>query len=901
MMTTIGKRLRFRELRRSFRFLVVLLIVVVVIAGFHPLSQSSPVPDPLPPSQYSSTVKAPFNQPDYYPPLQFPPSNLYRPAGDWVGRLILPSEAEYEQVAKELNETDWTWLEVYAAPPEHKALVGKVVRLGWTQEPIVQNYIRLASRDVRFTPAAEQGFQSGVIAPIRLNGRDQVGPLQSLAGGHPFDDIEVVLKGAVVLENSSPVIRPPSSTNEPGQTTRKPPPTQDLQPKTQNPTTLRVSREPFMNTGRFVALVKYLEPVLPPNPKDLPQQCPGNPPCTSSLMRVQHYNLKTGKFNGPQEVIQIPQQPPDYQGVFNMTTRDLAQSPVGTDGWYIFGAKDRAGTFTVQAMQPRSLLLPTSQQTILGFRHGLEYINFGSWKNYIQLQGTLQTVLLKAQAASAQTDQAEWRSGDRFLVMHLYGGRGGTGPHPETYILGTYAGHFSFGLGEILNDPFTNQPIIDYAYLQVFGNGGNGTLSGGNTWSNYLGNQQRGFVYTRPISDVLVKLDTLTADYEFGETKLSFYNELLAQLSLVGARYRIGDGTGNSTITSATSCVQDSAQALFITLLRFRQKIEQNPELVKWMVENPTHPTTKRFRKLVQLGQDLKEQVAPMGVVRWDWEHNAGILTGVGSDQQFISIDNFQIKNLLTGLISWRTAMPRQAHDELSMLFLHNGAQLWFLRPNIIGGNNPLVAPLEPTLLFGAWTIPGTQIAPLAYLVIRTFGGVTIPSWFNWLEALGVLLGFSAIAHRLGTSQGLLHWSPWQAPWYRYLGWLLRLLFVPALIQEYIFRVLMIPYPKEWFPAWGWWSWALLSLGLFVGFQVLYAKLFQRSRYPLISTPLVLTLYTLLGIACTLAYWLTSSLWIITIIHWSAMSAWILLLGGMQVLHSDPRSTQYRLKSKSSR
>lgn len=171
--------------------------------------------------------------------------------------------------------------------------------------------------------------------------------------------------------------------------------------------------------------------------------------------------------------------------------------------------------------------------------------------------------------------------------------------------------------------------------------------------------------------------------------------------------------------------------------------------------------------------------------------------------------------------------------------------------------------------------------------MIRTFGGVRVPSWLNWLETLAVLLGFAAIAYPLGKSQHLLRWSPWRVPWYRQLGWLIRLLFVPALIQEYIFRVLMIPYPKQWFPAWSWWSWALLSLGLFVGFQWLYARFIQRSLYPFISAPLVLTLYTLLGTACTLAYWLTGSLWTITLIHWFAMSVWILLLGGMQLLKSN--------------
>jgi predicted Abi (CAAX) family protease len=903
-------KLRSRALRRSLQFLLLLLMVVVAIVGFHPVSQSSPVPDPLPPSQYSSTVKAPFNQPSYYPAAQAPPSNLYRPAGDWVGRLILPSEAEYQQVAKAQQETDWTWLEIYAAPAKYKAFIGKTVRLGWTQDPVVQNYVRLATRDVRFTSAAEKNFQSGIIAPIRLNGRNQVGPLQSLAGGHPFDDIEVVLKGEVMVEGgqgagsggqekvageSSSVTRPPSSANDQGQRTKVSSEIQNSKFKIQSFPSLRVSREPFMNTGRFVALVKYLEPVPPKDPKDLPRQCPGDPPCTSSLMRVQHYNPATGQFDGKQEVIQIPQQPPDNHGVFNMTTRDLAQSPAGKDGWYIYGAKNKAGIFTVQAMQPRSLLLPKPQQLVLGFNEGLKYINFGSWKNYVARQGTLQTVLIDAKAKSPEAAQADWKVGDRVFAMHLYGGRGGTGPNHESYILGTYAGHFSFGLGEMVTDPFTNQPILDYAYLQVFGNGGDGTLSGGNTWSNYLGNLQRGFVSTRPISDVLIKLDTLTVDYNFGGTQLSFYNELLMQLHLVGARYRIGDGTGNSTITSATSCVQDSAQALFMTLRRFREKIEQNPELVQWMAKNPTHPTTVRFRKLVKLAQDLKEQVAPMGVVRWDWEHNAEVLTGVGPQQQFISIDNFQIRNLLTGLISWRTAMPRQANDELAMLFLNNGATLWFLRPNIIGGKDPLLAPLEPTLLLGAWTIPGTQIPLLSYLVIRTFGGGTIPSGWNWLQTLGVVVGFAAIAFPLGASRGLFSWEPWQVPWYRQLGWLLRLFFVPALLQEYIFRVLLLPYPREWVPAWSWWSWALLSLGLFVGFQLLYARFVCRSRYPLFSKPLILILYTLLGFACTIAYWLTSSLWTITVIHWLVMSAWILVLGGMRQLHQDQRSRYSKL------
>lgn len=805
----------------------------------------------LPNSQYASTIAAPFNQPSYYPAQQSPPSNLYRPVSDWVGRLILPTVEQYQQFAKTQQETDWAWFEVYAAPAGAQALVGQTVRLAWSNTPLTQNYVKIVTRDVRFTPEAEQDWQYGVINPIRLNQRHQVGPLQSLAGGHPYDDVTVALWGQVSLEGQ----------------------------------TLRIDREPLQETGRFYTLVKFLAPVPPPDAKALPPQCPGELPCPSDLMRVQHYNPKTRQFDGMTETIRIPQQPADAAGIFNMTTRDLATSPAGEAGWYVYGAQDQNGVFTAQALQPRSLFQLPSQQTILGVNDGLKYINYENWSDLDQKQGQIQTVLVDAQATAIDAAQAQWSLGTRALVMHTYGGRGGSHDGHESYVAGTYAGHFSLGIAEVVTDPFTGEPRFDLKYFQVYGNGNDGTLSGGQTWANYMGNLRRGFMGTRPVSDILVNLDTLTEPYKFGDTQLSFFHEFMGELSLVGARYRIGDGSGNSTITSATSCVQDSAQALFITLQRFKENIEANPQSIEWMRQHPQDPMTQRFIRLVRLGNDLADHLTPIGVVRWDWQQNADILTGVEREQQFISIDNFQPKNLLTGLISWRTAMPRQAHDELAMLFLHHDAALWFLRSNLIGGNNPSVTPLEPTLLLGAWKLPGTQVPLAAWLVIRTFGGVTIPTPGQWLLTLALFLGFGAIALVLGRSQGILAWQPWQAPWYRQLGVLLRLLIVPALLQEYLFRVILIPYPQAWIPAWSWWAWAGLALGLFVGWQLLAARLLWPSRAPILATPLGISLMTILGLACTVTYRFTGSLWTITIVHWLFVTTWWLFLGGQQWLH----------------
>lgn len=835
-----------RRQRSSHRWLVALLLSLAI--ALLPLFSWSAGETSLPASQYASTITAPFNQPSYYPITTDSPGPFFRPMGEWIGRLILPDEAEYQQFAQATQETDWAWLEVETAPPGQQALVGQTVRLAWQPQPLVQAYVKKASRDVQFAPEIQQTWEGGVIHPLRLNGRSQVGPLQSVAGAHPYDDVTVQLQGQVTVD------------------------------PTTMPATLRVAREPMQESGRFAALVKLIEPVPPDDPADLPEQCPGAPPCPSDRFRVRHYNPASRAFDGPATIIRIPQQPADWIGVYNMSVRELAQSPAGEAGWYIYGANDATGLFTVQSMLPRSLVQLTPQRVVLGLQPGLRYVTQGNWQDAANRYGQIDTVLVDGTAQTPDAAIAAWKLGDRLLAMHLYGGRGGTQPRSEQNVLGTYAGHFSFGMGQVIPDPFTQEPILHYDYLQVYGNGVDGTLSGPNTWANYAGNLRRGVIGTRPLSDVLVKLAPLTAEYQFGDTSLSFYNELLRELSLIGARYRIGDGSGSATITSATSCVQDSSQALFLTLWRFRDKIEANPEWVAWMKAHPDAPTTQNFAELVALSRDLAQQLTPLGVVRWDWQQNAEVLTGMRPDDAFISIDDFQPKNLLTGLISWRTAMPRQAHDELALLFLRHGAALWFLRPNQIGGVDPGLAPLEPTLLLGAWKLPGTETPLLSYLVIRTFGGVTLPTPGDWLTALLLLLGFGAIALPLGFARNFLHWQPVALPWYRQLLWLLRLLLVPALLQEYVFRVLLNYYPTRYIPPLNWWGMALLALGLFMGFQWGYGQL-RRSRRAVLHHPLFLSLITLLGLTNTLAYWLTGSLWTITAIHWVVMAVWWLLLG----------------------
>jgi len=392
--------------------------------------------------------------------------------------------------------------------------------------------------------------------------------------------------------------------------------------------------------------------------------------------------------------------------------------------------------------------------------------------------------------------------------------------------------------------------------------------------------------------------DTIADDYQLGKVRFSPFKELLTELSLVSARYRIGDGSGSALISAATSCVQDSNQALYNTLRRFQQSVENSASAIAWMRANPNAPDTKRFQRLLRLSRDLYNELTPLGVVRWDWNNNANVVLGTQPTGEFVSLSQLTIRNILTGLLTWRTALPRQGHDEIAILYLKNGASLWFLRSNQLGGADPSIYPIAPTLAMGAYTLPFTNVPVFSVILTRIFGSFRIPYLVGWLWTwLGMAI-FGAIAVGLGIRSGFLYWRPWQAAWHRKLLLALKLLFFPALVEEFVFRVLLIPEPgRTGIAESTWWVMALISLVLFIIYHPINARFFyQRAKLTFFS-PDFLTLCTLLGLTCTIIYRVTGSLWTITLIHWVTVLVWLLFLGGLQRLNLEQTTPASRAVS----
>jgi predicted Abi (CAAX) family protease len=810
---------------------IALAIIAVLVAYtallFTPRTQLAQISD------YLITSQAPFNQLSYYSLEQRVDPKFYRATGNWVGRLILPTPAEIE--SSSAQNLDWVRLEVLSTPAPARELMGKVVRLTWKQEQSLSDYIKLVTVDVNFTEETKNSQKKGNLVPERLNGRSQVGPLQSLAGARPKDDVLVSIDGATISDD-------------------------DI---------LRIEEMPVVVPAPFYGLVDIVVPVSGKDSQ--PKACPGEYPCSSELFLVRHYNQASGQFNGLEEIVRIPQQPPLDNGRFASTSSQLADSPVGKEGWYIYGAKDTNGMFTVRAIKPRSLFQLNPTDFVLGKEAGLNYIKHKNWQNTPERKGTAQAVLIEPQATSEENALANWKEGDYGLIIHLFGGIGGN--KGESFTLGTVTGHFAYGWAQVVRDPFTQELQFDIKYQQVYAHNGQGILSATQSWANYMGSLQRGWLGTRPVSDVIVHLDALDTDYNLGQFSLFPLEELLGQLQIMMARYRTGDGTGNSSVTPASSCVQDSNQALYITIEELKRKVNENPEIVTWLQEHPNHDQTKKFEQLVSLGNALEKTLTPQGVVRPDWKQNAESLAAVQKPTQLPFI---QKNTLASTLLSWRSMLPRGGHDVVARIFLEHNAKLWFIRTNQLGGLDPDILPVAPTVLFGDF--------PIISLVLRRVltAVVTFPNLKDWLITLGILLVYGAIALSFGFFFGFLRWHPQieKSSWAK----IVMAFFFPALMEELVFRVAWLPHPSEGALPTTWILWALSGLFLFIIYHPLNALIFYSRGNPTFFQTNFLSLTGLLGLACTLAYALTGSFWIVVVFHWLVVIVWLFVLGGQQQL-----------------
>jgi len=585
-------------------------------------------------SHYALYQELPFVHPDYYPLNQNVDANLYRPLGNWMGRLILPKPEQRSQVRGCL-------IEVHHAPANHAHLVGKVMNLRWVNDPMVQKLVQAVTKDVHFSADAEYGAKyGGSVHPTRLNHWKQVNPLESIAGGHPVDDIIVMLNDPVQVEEGE--------------------------------NALYIGSTPVQITGRYYGVVQFVEAL------------------STEQFRVVHFNPATRQFDGAMEIVLLPQvmKAQDY-GSYPSTTRDLEKVPLNEQGWYIYGAKDAQGQFVVQSLAPRALFRVQPDRVVVGREASRRYVLKAAWADAVAQKGKISSVLCVPDGSDHdnQTIIEGWREGERAFLVHTYGGIGGNQKEPAASTP-IFFGHFAYGVAEVIREPLTDELRFDIRYHQVYTQNIDGLVPGTLHWSRYMGDRQFGWAGVRPVCDLLIKLDAFTDDYNFDGELRSPLNTILANLQVMTARYRIGDGTGGTFVGPANNCSQDANQALFNGLRRMEAIAKANRSRLRlWIQQNPQQ--AQRFRHLVELKSEVEADLQPFGKLRTEWENNE---FNLGS-----TLEDSPIRNLLLGLGGWRTMFPRLASDKVAQAFLKHDAEIWVLRTNQIGGYDPDIEPIAPT------------------------------------------------------------------------------------------------------------------------------------------------------------------------------------------------------------
>ncbi|WP_242718723.1 abortive infection protein [Microcoleus vaginatus] len=566
---------------------------------------------------------------------------LYKPIALWHGRLILPSHEQRQPYGT-------VFFEVINAPKKYKNFIGKTVFLKWSTNREVQFFVHAVSQDINFTQETKKSQKSGNIHPDRLNGWRNVGPLETLAGSRLEDSLTVMLRRPVIAINYS---------------------SSDRQE-------LTIDREPVQIMGRLCALVSILQRKEPDSDKFI----------------VRHFNKTSQQFDGAAEIIRIPQVQPDKNGVARSTNHLIEQSPLNPDGWYIYGERDEDSIFVVQAIEPRKIAQLTPDETYFGLKKSLAYLSNKNWENTPAQKGQAKRILLTPNDATENASISPWQEGDIGIVLHSFGGIGGKkGERPP---LGIVTGHFALGVAKVVRDRFTSELRFDIEYKQVYAHNPDGIVAGSSKWQSYMGDLQRGWLGDRPVCDIICKLDCVCCDYDFDGITLSPLTELNQQLDIMMARYRSGDGTGASLVTPATSCVQDSSQAIYATIKKITSEIESNPQIQDWLKTHPTDAQTQRFHQLVALGESLEKVLMPLGIVRPDWRKNARL---AGIDAELKKTFFVGIVNLIKAAISYRTMLPRRTQDEIAKIFLKQGAFLWIIRTNQVGGFDPNIEPIAPT------------------------------------------------------------------------------------------------------------------------------------------------------------------------------------------------------------
>jgi predicted Abi (CAAX) family protease len=149
---------------------------------------------------------------------------------------------------------------------------------------------------------------------------------------------------------------------------------------------------------------------------------------------------------------------------------------------------------------------------------------------------------------------------------------------------------------------------------------------------------------------------------------------------------------------------------------------------------------------------------------------------------------------------------------------------------------------------------------------------------------------FSTIALAAGWRSRLIRLEPLDAPCTTMLTLPFKLFVFPGIVEEVLFRGLLLPHPREAVSAPHRRIAAVGSVAAFVLWHPLQGVTVSSVERTIFQDRRFLLQTGLLGTTCTAAYYLSGSLWPPVVMHWLTVVAWMFFLGGGRAVHAPERS-----------
>lgn len=584
------------------------------------------------------------------------------PTAPWTGRLLLPAEEDRRPdggVTIELH----TWPEG-SVPGAREGCPQAIVV--WRNAPFAPHGTDVTFDAATFDAAGGTDPASASLKlPWRLNGRRGVSALESLAGAHVEDDVEVALVEPRTRRDGSGAL------------------------------ILEIRREPVVIAGPLTALVSFTDSSRP------------------GILEGRLWDRSTKSFHGPTLVCRTPRDmvvndsdEPALRRPLGCV-EDIETSPMNREGWYVYGRME-GDDFLVEALEPRRLTRVALRRRVVGKAAAGRFIDQDMWSDerLSTYRGDVDVCLLTSRDETMAQSQAAFAGPGPYLVLHTFGGWGVDGTLEQTLLR---TGHFSFGEATVGPCPITGEPRLSIVHWQVYATNGQGIISSTVAWHAYGGSLRRGWAFLRPMWETVVDLPELMSPYPTAHGTVDPHAVLRESLQGVMAAYRTGHGRGLAPVTVLNSCVQDSTQGLFLAFERMFgapdapwSAARSFPALRSLLSGEPSQALSdadaERWTGLAALygiGARPRQRTlgdeffrtGPMGISmgrvwREDWVQN---LQEPGTFRAAAS--SSAVRDVLDAHVGSRNSiMPRHAHDTYLKTFLDGDARILSLTTSQVGG-----------------------------------------------------------------------------------------------------------------------------------------------------------------------------------------------------------------------